>query len=212
MRLTRGPRRSTRLPSDRTRTAEEARIWATFRAFKAGIAGGKGEALVAAALADIGVPALHDVILRDGRGLTQIDHIVRAPSAIVVLETKHYGGIICGEPDSREWTQRFEGSLEQFTLPNPLRQNYRHQLAVEALVGTGAVQVRAHLVVTGTARFGRELQDTIVPLSGLAGIFDGSAPMAQRWLNAAWHRLEEASVASPGLREAHQRGVASRQR
>ena len=211
MRLTRAPRRSTRLPSDRPRTAEEARIWATFRAFKAGITGRKGEALVAAALADLGVPALHDVILRDGRGLTQIDHIARAPDAIVVLETKHYGGIICGEADSREWSQRFEDSPEQFALPNPLRQNYRHRLAVEALVATGAMLVRAHVMVTGTARLGRELQDAVVPLAGLAGIFGGSVSVPQRWLSAAWHKLEAAAAVSPGLREAHQQEIASRQ-
>ena len=73
MRLTRGPRRTIKPPSDRPRTAEEVRIWSTFRAFKAGLTGEKGENLVMAALAELGVPALHDVILRDNRGLTQID-------------------------------------------------------------------------------------------------------------------------------------------
>jgi len=128
MRLTWGPRRTIKPPSDRPRTAEEVRIWSTFRAFKAGVTGEKGENLVMAALAALGVPALHDVILRDSRGLTQIDHIARVPDAIVVLETKHYGGIVVGEVDSREWTQHFEGSPERFTLLNPLRQNYRHQV------------------------------------------------------------------------------------
>ena len=99
MRLTRGPRRFTRPPIGGPRTPEEVRIQATLRAFKAGLTGEKGEGLVAAALLELGMPALHDVILRDSRGLTQTDHLVRTPDALVVLETKHYGGITSGEGD-----------------------------------------------------------------------------------------------------------------
>ena len=210
MRLTRGPRRASKPPSDRPRTAEEARIWSTFRAFKAGITGEKGEGLVVAALADLGVPALHDVILRDSRGLTQIDHVARAPDAIVVLETKHYGGIVGGEVDSREWTQCFESSPERFSLPNPLRQNYRHRVAVEALIATGAVLVRAHVVVTGKARFEEELQGSIVPLAHLRGVVTGKPAVSQCWLDAAWHKLQLAAEASPALREAHLGEVSER--
>lgn len=210
MRLTRGPRRTTKPPSDRPRTAEEARIWSTFRAFKAGLTGEKGESLVMAALAELGVPALHDVILRDGRGLTQIDHIARAPDAIVVLETKHYGGIVGGEADSLEWTQRFDGSPERFVLPNPLRQNYRHGLAVEALVATSAVLVRAHVVVTGKARFEEQLQGSVVPLAELGGIVTGRPAVSQSWLDAAWHKLQVAAAASPALQEAHRREISER--
>lgn len=210
MRLTRGSRRTIKPPSDRPRTAEEARIWSTFRAFKAGITGEKGENLVMAALAELGVPALHDVILRDGRGLTQIDHIARAQDAIVVLETKHYGGIVDGEVDSREWTQRFEGNAERFVLPNPLRQNYRHRVAVEALIATGAVLVRAHVVVTGKAHFEEELQGSVVPLADLARVVTGKPAVSQCWLDAAWHKLQLAAEASPALREAHLGEVSER--
>ena len=210
MRLIRGPRRTIKPPSDRPRTIEKARIWSTFRAFKAGLTGEKGEGLVVAALAGLGVPALHDVILRDSRGLTQIDHIARAPDAIVVLETKHYGGPVGGEVDSQEWTQRFEGSAERFVLPNPLRQNYRHRVAVEALVATGAVLVRAHVVVTGKARFEEQLQDSVVPLAELGGIVTGKPAVSQCWLDAAWHKLQLAAEASPALREAHLGEVSER--
>ena len=203
MRLTRGPRRTIKPPSDRPRTAEEARIWSTFRAFKARITGEKGEGLVVAALADLGVPALNNVILRDRSGLTQIDHIARAPDAIVVLETKHYGGIVDGEVDSREWTQRFESSAERFSLPNPLRQNYRHRVAVEALIATGAVLVRAEVVVTGKARFDGEIHGSVLPLANLASVVTGKPAVSQCWLDAAWHKLQLAAEASPALREAH---------
>ncbi|RYF12210.1 MAG: hypothetical protein EOO40_01785 [Deltaproteobacteria bacterium] len=108
------------------------------------------------------------------------------------------------------WTQRFEGSAERFALPNPLRQNYRHRVAVEALVATGAVLVRAHVVVTGKARFEEQLQDSVVPLAELGGIVTGKPAASQYWLDAAWHRLQLAAEASSALREAHLGEVSER--
>ncbi len=62
--------------------------WRAFQEVKAGIIGQKGEAAVARQLAHLGASALHDVILKDSRGLTQIDHLVLGLDAILVLETK----------------------------------------------------------------------------------------------------------------------------
>ena len=210
MRLTRGPRKRLRPPGEVMRTPEEARIWATFRAFKAGITGDKGEAAVREALDAFGVPALHDVIVRDGRGLTQIDHLVRAPDAVLVLETKRYAGIVSGDVDSREWRQRFPDSEERFTLPNPLRQNYRHRRAVEDLISDHAVLVRAHVVTAGSAEFEGELAGTMVPVTTLAQLLTGAPPVSQRWLDAAWLKLQAAAERSPQLREAHRQEITRR--
>ena len=197
MRLTRGPRKRLRPPGEVMRSPEEARIWATFRAFKAGITGDKGEVAVREALDALGVPALHDVIVRDGRGLTQIDHLVRAPDAVLVLETKCYAGLISGDVDSREWRQRFVDSEERFTLPNPLRQNYRHRRAVEDLISDRAVLVRAHVVSAGRAEFEGELSGATVPVTALAQVLTGTPPVSQRWLDAAWLKLQAAAERSP---------------
>ena len=70
--------------------------WRASQEVKAGITGAKGESAVARELARLGHPALHDVILSDSRGLTQIDHLALAPDAIVLLETKRYSGFITG--------------------------------------------------------------------------------------------------------------------
>ena len=70
--------------------------WQAFQEVKAGITGQKGETAVARQLALLGAPALHDVILADRSGLTQIDHLVLGPDAILVLETKTYAGFIEG--------------------------------------------------------------------------------------------------------------------
>ncbi len=191
-------------------TPEEARRWATFRAFKAGIVGAKGEASVREVLEALGAAALHDVIVRDGRGLTQIDHLVRAPDAVLVLETKRYAGIVSGEVDGREWRQRFPGSAERFTLPNPLRQNYRHRRAVEDLVSDRAVLVRAHVIAAGSAEFEGELTGAVVPVTALARLVAGAPPVSQRWLDAAWLKLRAAAERSPQLRDAHHHEIARR--
>ncbi|MDJ0390187.1 nuclease-related domain-containing protein [Roseomonas sp. E05] len=210
MRLTRGPRRRLKPDGAVVRTPEEARIWSNFRAFKAGITGEKGEASVREALEALRVPALHDVILRDGRGLTQIDHVVRAPDAVLVLETKRYAGIVSGAIDGRAWVQRFDESAERFTLPNPLRQNYQHRRAVEELIADRAVLVRTHVVAAGSAVFEGELADTIVPVTALASLLGGTPPVSQRWLDAAWCKLQMAAERSLQLREAHRQQVERR--
>lgn len=210
MRLTRGPRRRLKPEGEVVRTPEEARIWSSFRTFKAGITGEKGEASVREALDALRVPALHDVILRDRRGLTQIDHVVRAPDAVLVLETKRYAGIVSGEIDGRAWVQRFDDSAGRFTLPNPLRQNYRHRRAVEELIADRAVLVRTHVVAAGSAVFEGELAGTIVPVTALSSLLNGTPPVSQRWLDAAWRKLQMAAERSSQLREAHRQQVERR--
>ena len=52
--------------------------------------------------------AMHDVLLRrpDSTGWTQIDHLVRLPDRILVLETKNLGGRLTGSERDGRWTQR----------------------------------------------------------------------------------------------------------
>src|SRR6516165_11645822 len=56
--------------------------------------GAAGEARVAGELKRIGLPALHNVILRGAGWSVELDHLVRVASGIVVLETKTLGGTI----------------------------------------------------------------------------------------------------------------------
>jgi hypothetical protein len=163
---------------------------------------------VRAALDGLGVLALHDVIVPDRRGMTQVDHLVRAPDAVLVLETKRYS--VSGEVNGRQWVQGFEDSTDRFVLPNPLRQNFRHCRAVEDLIADRAVLVRGHVVSAGSARFEGELASVIVLLADLAQLIAGAAPVSQRWLDAAWPKLQAAAARSPLLRAAHRRDIETR--
>src|ERR1700710_2417277 len=104
MDVTMGDETTARSRKRRTTFVDE-RTWSVFSEFKAGIIGRKGETAVVREVRALGFPALHDAILADLFGLTQIDHLVKGPDAIIVIETKTFGGHITGSPNSDEWVQ-----------------------------------------------------------------------------------------------------------
>jgi restriction system protein len=183
--------------------------WKAFREVKAGITGQKGEAAVARQLTFLGAPALHDVILADSRGLTQIDHLVLGLDAIIVLETKTYSGCITGSLHSNEWTQHLAQDATRIAFQNPVRQNHRHCSAALEIVGDLNVLVRGYVVSAGTARFGDALAGVVVPLDKLSAIFiPGDGPRVnQSALRRAWERLVAAAQASEARRAEHLEGV-----
>jgi len=78
---------------------------APLRALRAEIAGRKGEDAVARELERRGLPSLCNVILSDGDGWAELDHVVRTRAGIVVLETKNWSGWVTGELQSAKWWQ-----------------------------------------------------------------------------------------------------------
>lgn len=55
--------------------------WVTAREKRAIAEGKLGEELVQRALHQLQMPALHDIMLEDDQGVTQVDHLVRTPWA-----------------------------------------------------------------------------------------------------------------------------------
>ena len=124
--------------------------------------GAVGEARVAAELERIGLPALHNVILRGAGRSVELDHVVRAPSGIVVLETKTFGGTIEGQLDSPVWTQRTAGGVELRRVDNPVLQNESHVSALEGFLGDLRVPICGYVVSAGPAWFAPEIADAVV--------------------------------------------------
>ena len=183
--------------------------WQSFREVKAGITGQKGEAAVAGALALLGVPALHNVILADSRGLTQIDHVVLGPDAIIVIETKTYSGFIEGDLHGEEWTQYHSQGAAHTVFWSPVRQNHRHRSAVLEIVAELAVPVRGYVMSAGKGRFCDALVGIVVPLEHLATIFlsIGATRTDLQALRSAWDRLVLAAHAGEARRAEHLDGV-----
>ena len=178
------------------------------RQVKAELKGRRGEAAVAAVLARAGFPALHDVIVRDAWGLTQVDHLVRLADGIAVLETKAFGGTVTGHVGDRRWVQELRGGRVRTAFRNPVRQNERHVRAVRRVAGSG-VPLCGLVVSAGAARFCGELEGAVVGLDGLAArLRAGPAVVCDvRRLDAAWRALMAAAARSGALRGAHLRQV-----
>jgi len=137
------------------------------RRVRAELKGRKGEAAVAEVLARAGLLALHDVVLRDGRGLTQVDHLVRLPGGIVVLETKAFAGVVTGGVRDRHWVQHLRDGAVRTAFLNLLLQNHRHVRAVREVAGAG-VPVAGLVVSAGAGRFCGKLELAVVRLADLA--------------------------------------------
>jgi hypothetical protein len=186
----------------RRTTFVDERAWATFSAFKAGITGRKGEAAVARALALLGYAALHDIIVPDQSGVTQIDHVVRAPDAIAVIETKLYGGHITGSLHSSDWVQHLAAGDIRDVFQNPARQNHRPCRAVEAALAGFNVAVVGYLVSAGSATFCAALKGAVVPICQIGDLFRQNPARADHpmILEEAWNQL---AAAEPRRREEH---------
>lgn len=189
-------------------------VWQDFRQFKAGITGRKGEVAVQHALARLHQPSLHDVLVPDETGLTQIDHLVLSSSAILVIETKTYGGIITGLPGGAEWFQDLQGGSVRTPFQNPLRQNFRHVAAVEGVLRRAGilVPVCGHVVSAGRATFTAELASVVVSLPRLATILQGEPAVSagRHHLVAAWEVLGAVTAQTAHRRDEHRAAVAVR--
>jgi len=167
--------------------------------------GAAGEARVAGELKRIGLPALHNVILRGAGWSVELDHLVRVPSGIVVLETKTFGGTIEGQLDSPVWTQPTAGSVEHGGLANPVLQNQAHVSALEGFLGDLRVPICGYVVSAGRARFAPEIADAVVSIRDLPWVLSISfAEPNPRVIDAAWRRLQHEAAKSPGRRAKHE--------
>ena len=178
------------------------------------VRGKLGERRVAQWLArSIEGEALHDVILPDHRGgLTQIDHLVKTRTALLIIETKNYRGRIYGRANDAQWTQRLGRRSHPFQ--NPLRQNHAHVEAVKALLP--GVPIVGRVVFTGTAAFPQGVPAGISTLRSLAEelsaeLGPASPPAARRTdLDLAWAKLKAQADQSPEARKSHRQGLAER--
>jgi hypothetical protein len=188
--------------------------WRTFADIKASITGQKGESAVAREIARLGLPALHDVILSDSRGVTQVDHLVLGRDAIIVIETKAFAGFITGDLQGQQWTQHLAGGTMRNSFQNPARQNYRHCSAVREILVGFAVPVHGYIVSAGTATFCEELVSKVVPLKRLSDLFlaGPQSPTDSVVLRAAWERLVSAADQAEQHRNEHLQYVRSRGR
>lgn len=97
--------------------------------------GRRGEAKVSAILHSLPSDeycVLNDIVLDNGSGMSQIDHIVVSLYGIFVIETKNYKGWIFGSETNPYWTQTIYGYKSKFY--NPILQNNGHVRALRRML------------------------------------------------------------------------------
>lgn len=94
---------------------------------------------------------LHDIILPCSDGTTQIDHVLVSVYGIFVIETKNMKGWIFGDERSPQWTQTIFGKKSRFQ--NPLRQNYRHVVALSEYLDFPQEKIHSVVFFIGDCEF-----------------------------------------------------------
>jgi len=107
---------------------------------------------------------LHNVTLNTPDGTTQIDHVFMSVYGIFVLETKNMGGWIFGAERQAQWTQRF--ARRSFKFQNPLRQNYKHLKALEAVLGVSPAHLHSVITFVGGSTFKTEMPANVTQGGG----------------------------------------------
>ncbi|MCA6128739.1 nuclease-related domain-containing protein [Thalassolituus oleivorans] len=82
---------------------------------------------------------------------TQIDHIFISKHGLFVVETKNYKGWIFGNEKQAQWTQKLY--KKSYRFQNPLRQNYKHQKALQALLDIPLEKIHSVIAFVGEATF-----------------------------------------------------------
>jgi restriction system protein len=134
-----------------------------------------GEALVKL-VAKIRLPAdtyvpIHDVTLlsihASSSDTTQIDHIFVSKYGIFVVETKNYKGWIFGNEKQALWTQKLY--KKSYRFQNPLRQNYKHQKALQALLDIPLEKIHSVIAFMGEAIFKTPMPKNVTRGGGYVG-------------------------------------------
>lgn len=108
---------------------------------------------------------IDDVLIRNGKYTSQIDHVVVSPYGIFVVETKNYKGWITGGQFSEEWTQHLRGQKNGFR--NPIKQNYGHIKALEEMLDLDKSVFISVVVFSDRATLKMDIDDGVVNFRNL---------------------------------------------
>lgn len=110
------------------------------------------------------------LLYTDSGEFTEVDHLLVGPFGVFVIESKNYSGWIFGSEKQANWTQRTFSSKSQFM--NPLRQNYKHCLAVKSFLGIKE-GIESLVVFHDKATFKTEMPKNVIMLSAMNDYING---------------------------------------
>jgi len=126
----------------------------------------------------------------DGKGTTQIDHVIVSPYGVFVVETKNMDGSIFGREEGSRWTQVVRGKKASFQ--NPLRQNRLHVKTLMKFLGLQEGFFHSVVYFAGESTFKTPMPSNVID-KGLKRYIAqyGAVLLNSRQVEAAVRRLKE---------------------
>lgn len=93
-------------------------------------------------------------------GITQIDHVVISNFGVIVIETKNYKGIICGDVEDDYWYKTCFGRSTRFY--NPIKQNQKHVNAIETIIRNEDIPVYNLVVFINGCKIDSDFGDFVI--------------------------------------------------
>ena len=161
-----------------------------------------GERRIRRALRSRGEDALHDFMLPGAYGgIAKIDHAVMTAGGILCIQTKHYSGVVFGEPDEPQWTN-VDGAARRRFL-NPLIQNEGRTRALQKIVPE--VPVANLVVFTGSVEFTSAPPKNVIRVGQLESFiakFVFGPSKVEDW-DAVWMTVKSAALTDKATRKDH---------
>ena len=107
---------------------------------------------------------INDVMLESNNRTSQIDHIVVSPYGIFVIETKNYGGSLCGAEYDNYIAHNY--GEKTFMIYNPMKQNRAHVYTLMRALGIEDKSIFIPiLTVSDRCELNIEAKTNVVPFS-----------------------------------------------
>lgn len=103
--------------------------------------------------------AFNNIIIRTGRGSTQIDHVIVSPYGVFAVETKDKTGWICGDEGQKQWTEVIFN--KKYRFQNPLHQNYAHTMSLAEYLGIEHDKIHSLVIFWGDCQFKSPMPDNV---------------------------------------------------
>ncbi len=143
---------------------------------------------------------LEDFILPGAYGgLTKIDHAILTSGGIICIQTKHYNGIVFGEPEEPQWTN--VDGVQRRKFLNPMIQNEGRTKALQKVVPK--VPVANLIVFTGSVQFTSPLEKNVIHVRNLNSYIDKFVfgPCKIKDWDAVWMTVKAAALTDEETRK-----------
>lgn len=136
---------------------------------------------------------LHDFIVPGAYGgLTRIDHAILTSGGIICIQTKHYDGVVFGEPNDPQWSNVDGVRCRKFL--NPQIQNEGRVSALRKIVPN--VPIANLVVFTGNVEFTSFRQENVIHLRELESFvtrFEFGPSKVGDW-NTVWLTVKSSAL------------------